>query len=359
MAVNEVSKSWFCVFNNPVDHGYDGTPEEICNKLRDEWINGSNTRSGAWLYCISADGLHHIHMVLEDKKNMRFSAVKKEYCCGMHIEPTKGSKKEVEDYIHKRGKFEEKGEVVVCCVQFGDIKGAQGRRTDLVRISEMIDDGLMPQDIFSEDVNSLRYKGLVRDMFFLKKEKETPIVRDVKVYWHTGESGSGKSYSRVLLSQEVGEDDIFFLTTFGSGAFDNYCGQSVLWIEDYRGEFSFSMFLRLLDVYKCEVPARYSNVKAIWNEVHITSVLTPMQCYADKTNSIDNIKQLLRRITSVLYHYKSDLGYGFMEFSPFETWNNMFKSVQTTLKMDKEAVLFAEELKNDSESWLSSEDLVK
>lgn len=329
------SFSWFCVFNNPADHGYTGTPEEVCNRLRDEWIEGSETRTGAWLYCISAEGLHHIHMVLEDQKKMTFAAIKKSYCKGMHFEPTKGTKKDVEDYIHKRGKFEEKGEKIICCVQHGEIKGRQGKRTDLTKLADLIAEGMTPNEILSSDANAFKYKGMIKDMYFMKREKETPITREVKVYWHMGETGSGKSFSRVALAEEIGEENIYFLTTFGTGAFDNYCAQKVLWIDDYRGEFPFPMLLRLLDVYKCEVPARYSNVKALWSEVHITSVLTPSQCYPDHRDSIDTIQQLLRRITSVIYHFKTELGFYSMEHNPFTTFNAMWKASEEIRTSDK------------------------
>lgn len=321
----EVSKSWFAVFNNPADHGYTGTPEEVCNRLRDEWCNGSDTRSGAWLYCVSADGLHHMHMVLEDTKSMRFSTIKQTYAKGMHFEPTKGNKKQVEDYINKRGEFAEKGEKILFSVVSGEIKGRQGRRTDINKIYDLIAEGFTPSEIMESDPNSFKYKNMIKDMYFMKREKDTPIVRPVKVYWHTGETGSGKSFARVLLSQKVGEDNIYFLTTYGAGAFDNYCGQKVLWIEDYRGEFPFPMFLRLLDVYKCEVPARYSNVKALWDEIHITSVLTPMQCYPDHCGSHDTIEQLLRRITSIVYHFQTPNGFSSFENDPRTTYNAMWQ----------------------------------
>ncbi len=83
--MDSVSCSWFAVFNNPVEHGYAGTPQEICESLRDEWIKDSKTRTGAWVYCVSADALHHVHMVLEDTVSMRFSKVKKEYAKGAHF----------------------------------------------------------------------------------------------------------------------------------------------------------------------------------------------------------------------------------------------------------------------------------
>jgi DNA mismatch repair protein MutL len=34
MAYDTISRSWFCVLNNPRDHGYTGSPQEICEKLR-------------------------------------------------------------------------------------------------------------------------------------------------------------------------------------------------------------------------------------------------------------------------------------------------------------------------------------
>ena len=38
-----VSKSWFITFNNPAEHGYSGSPEEVCNRLKDEWIKDSES----------------------------------------------------------------------------------------------------------------------------------------------------------------------------------------------------------------------------------------------------------------------------------------------------------------------------
>lgn len=78
-----VTRSWFAVFNNPKEHGYDGTPLEVIERLRDEWVSPEHPeRTGAWMYCISADGLHHVHMVLEDTKPMRFSVIKKAMLSG-------------------------------------------------------------------------------------------------------------------------------------------------------------------------------------------------------------------------------------------------------------------------------------
>ena len=42
------SRSWFAVFNNPQDHGYDGKPIEVLERLKNEWIENNPTRTGAW-----------------------------------------------------------------------------------------------------------------------------------------------------------------------------------------------------------------------------------------------------------------------------------------------------------------------
>lgn len=304
-----VSRSWFCVFNNPADHGYTGTPQEICEKLRDEWIKDSETRSGAWAYCISEAGLHHVHMVLEDLKPMRFSAIKKEYCPGMHFEATKGTKRQAEAYINKEGKFAEKGETIEHLCTFGEIKGRQGRRSDLVDYYERLEAGETVQDILRDTPKAYTHLSVLKNMYFDIRSSKTPIVRDMRVFWHTGPSGSGKSYERVKLAEEIGEENIYYLTSFNSGSFDRYNGERVLWIEDFRGEFKLQEFLRMLDKYKAEIPARYCNVKALWDEVHITSVLTPCEVYNKSTlDDNDRIEQLLRRITSICYHFRTGCG---------------------------------------------------
>ena len=51
-------------------------------------------------------------MVLSDDTAHRFSYIKKLYpMC--HAEETKGSKKEAEDYIYKKGKFEDSTEKIL------------------------------------------------------------------------------------------------------------------------------------------------------------------------------------------------------------------------------------------------------
>lgn len=355
MAKEAVSKSWFAEFNNPEKHGYEGTPHAICERLKAEWCC-EETRTGAWAYCIKhyvghypifdEDGkflryalavmdeekekipkdLPHVHMVLEDAKAMRFSFVKNTYAIGMHFEGTKGSKSEAEDYISKSGNYSEKEkkeaglpwEEVIYVARHGVIRGRQGQRSDIQNISSLLREGKTPLEILSESFGYYRYESMIRSAYFDKRDRETPAEREVKVIWHTGASGSGKSYSRMDLQAREGESRVFYLSSYGRGMFDKYNGEPILWIEDFKGEIKFGDLLRYLDIYKCDLPARFKNGKALWTEVHITSVLHPLGAYrrmlSERDQKGDSADQLLRRIHCIRYHWKDGEGYHARDF---------------------------------------------
>lgn len=309
---SEISKSWFAVLNNPADHGYSGTPEEVCQKLRDEWTANSSTRAGAWAYCISATGLHHIHMVLEDAVSMRFSKIRGTYAAGMHFEATRGNKEQAEDYINKRGKFEEKSEQILYLCRAGEIKAAQGKRSDLEEIAAMLDEGKTPAEIMSADFSYRRYERMIRSAYFARRKQDTPVKREVQVHYLVGESGSGKSYTYVTLCAERGEDSVYFFSDYEGGGWDAYQGQAKLFLDEYKGQFSFGLLLQLLDGYKIQVHARYSNIYALWDEVFITSVFPPEELYKkmveESARGRDKQQQLLRRISDITYCFVDAAG---------------------------------------------------
>lgn len=319
---DSVSKSWFCVFNNPAEHGYEGTPDEILEHLRDDWISGSTSRTGAWIYCVSAEGLHHVHMVLEDDKAMRFSLIKKNYAVGAHIEPTKGTKDQAEAYIEKRGKWEEKDEQILASLRHGEIKGAQGKRQDLSLIQDLIEQGMKPAEIMELDISYRRYDKLIRDHYFRQRERETPICREVRVVWHVGFPGSGKTYSYVRLLEDH-PDDVYFTTHYQNGWLDSYGGERYLFLDEFRGQIKYEILLSMLQGYKTRFYARYTNVIGLWNEVHVSSVFPPELVYESmvlENRNIDSVRQLSRRISSIIYHYRNTKGEYCQYELPFEKY---------------------------------------
>lgn len=309
MDSKESSRSWFCVLNNPQEI-YIGEPHEIVDRVLEEWCQNYPTRTGAVAYCISSEGLHHLHMVLEDSNKVRFSALKKVYPKA-HLEPTKGTKEQAEDYIHKRGKFEEKGEQVVYIEQHGEIKGAQGQRKDLENIADLIETGKTPNEILDMNFAYRKYEKMIRDGYYRKRYKETPIQRELKSYWHLGESGTGKTYTFVNLVKKHGADNVYMVNDYNN-PFDKYNGEPVIFLDEFRGQMQFFKMLNtILSEYRVQVPCRYANVYALWSEVHITSVLPPELVYGKmvhENRDLDSFKQLMRRISYLVYHYVDEDG---------------------------------------------------
>lgn len=301
-------RSWFCVLNNPQNIFGDLSPDEMVNRAIDLWCEDKPTRSCGVNFEIGESRTPHMHMVLEDSSKVRFSTIQKLFK-GIHIEPTRGSKEQALDYINKRGAFEEKAHTVVVPAAIrGEIKSNQGKRKDMEIIQDMIEKGMTPNEIYDSDIRFRQYEKCIKSHYYRKRYLETPSVRDVKVYWHLGESGSGKSYTYVKLVEKLGADKVFFLNDYDNGGFDTYNGEEILFMDEFKGNIKFSVLLGLLDKYRVQVHCRYSNVCSLWSEVHITSVLAPEDAYrfmvSDDVRDKDKVEQLLRRIYRVVYHYK-------------------------------------------------------
>lgn len=320
-----VSRSWFAVLPNPEKNGYPGTPEEVVEKLKTEWVQDNPLKRGYWAYCISAKGMPHIHMVLEGTGSMRFSAVKKAYPSA-HLEPTKGSKKQVLAYINKESPFEEKGEQVITSISYGNIEGNKQyalHNADSIfcAIERMIEEGMTPSQIMEVDIRLRKEENIIRKCYFAKRYKETPPQRKITVIWHLGDSGSGKSFTYVKLCEEHGDDNVYFFSDYankGNGGFDTYCGEPILFMDELKGNaLPFELLLMITQGYRTQVHCRYSNCYALWTEVHITSVYAPEDIYRETVSKErqdkDTIKQLLRRITKYVYHYKQGEQYKIFE----------------------------------------------
>ena len=306
----ESSRSWFCVLNNPQSVFPDiENPEDMVQAAIDKWCADKPYRTCAVNYEIGDTGNHHMHMVLEDPSKSRFSAVQKLFP-SIHIERTRGNKEQAEDYILKRGRFAEKNHTIVVPAQFkGQIKANQGKRNDLDAIQELIEQGKTPNEIMDLNIHYRNHETLIKKAYFRKRCNETPALRQVNIYWHCGESGSGKTYEYIKLCEKYGEENVYLLNDYDKGGFDNYIGQKVLCMDEFRGQMRFALLMNLLDGYKVQIPCRYTNSYALWDDVHIFTVQPPEMVYkhmVEENRNIDTFEQLKRRITSVIYHFKKE-----------------------------------------------------
>lgn len=309
------SRSWFIVLPNPEKHSEVFASLEdkkkICEEVVYRWTETNpDSRSACCLYCRSADDLDHLHMVLENKNGTAFKTLKNWFenlfGCSPHIEATKGNKSQVEDYINKRGKFEEKGEVILERFKIGELVGNQGRRTDLTLLYEMVQNGMTPNQILELNPEAYRFETHLNKMFYNKRKKEIGIVRDVHFHWECGPTGCGKSNVYYEIAKKYGEESIYYVNCESGHIFDNYDGQPFVFLDEFRGGvLRWGELLSLTDKYVTPVAARYSNKYSLWTHIFVSVVNPPDITYSELlfNKGLDNFAQLSRRLESVCYHY--------------------------------------------------------
>lgn len=329
-------KSFFITINNPLEHGY--THEKIIDIMHTKFKHRVY-----WAMCDEKGSTYHTHIYVLLSAKKRWSSVQKAYPHS-HIETeTRGTPQECRAYLRKEGsKYMDKAET-----NFPDTFYEEGeipkviisndRAQMLQQIEELLNDGMRPSEIFNLSITFRQYEKIIRDHFFQKRFEETPPLREIKVYYHMGESGSGKSYHYVKLCEKYGADNVCFCsdTSNNCTAFlDKYEAQQVLFIDETKkNSFNFAYILQLLQGYRTPVHCRYSNCYSLWNEVHITSIYEPHDLYegmVDYNNrSVDSEYQLLRRITYYVYHWKTEDG----EYHEYEIPASQYTNYQDLIYM--------------------------
>lgn len=306
------------------------SPSEMCQYVVDKWCHSkpNSERTAACVYCISEKGLHHLHIVFECANDDKFTltTVQKLFNNKMHGEVTRGTKKQVEDYIWKQGTFEEKGEDIVARYQHGDLKGNQGQRSDLMALHKMIfEENKTPDEILSYKTNASYFEAkkyaTLQNMFMYKKKSEIPVKRDVYVSWDVGGTGSGKTYQYQKDFEEHGQYGVFRTTNYLNGWLDNYVFQKIAYFDEFRGGLTYSQLLDLTEGYKSDFHCRGTNndKPVAWETLHICSPYFPDGVYnkmvSEAERGIDSIAQIMRRIKEINYFAADVPGEG-----PFHKW---------------------------------------
>lgn len=288
-------------------------PEYVAEFFSNKWIQSGKGRTCAITVCMSETNLYHLHACLYGNTTTLKAVA--DILFGSHVEPIMGGKKELEEYITKSGKYAESEEQVLYTLGLDNVQGKQGARSDLEEIEEMLEQGYTPQEILKTSFRYYRYEKMILSAYTNIRVSEAPIIKDILVEYHIGETGSGKSYYYVQLCTEFSPDDIYVMNDFdnsGSGGLDNYMkvgAPPILFIDEYKGELSYTKLLTMLNPYtRMETHARYSNIKNLWERVVITSVFPPEEVYRimvqENLRHTDSYQQLLRRINKIVYHYK-------------------------------------------------------
>ena len=285
-------------------------PDILAHHFTKIWENSGSGRKAAIAVCMSNKGCYHAHMACYGNTTTLNTVAKVLF--NSHVETQKGTKKQLTDYFIKDGKYKsQNNEKVLYTLGLENIQDRQGKILHSENIQDLINQGLSPKDIFYNNFNYRRQAKEIYQAHLDKRLKDTPIIKNMKVYWHTGESGSGKSYFYLTLCNKHGEENIYMINDLQNGDFDNYIvngSPNILFIDDLKDEIKYKQLLTTLDVYsRTQTHCRYVNAYNLWTEVHITSIFPPEGIYErlipEELREQDSLKQLIRRITYIVYHY--------------------------------------------------------
>ena len=312
MTKDSQSRKYQFTINNPQDHNI--THECIIQKLS----SLSTCEYIALCDEIGKDHTFHTHAFVAYGNAKKFSTMKNLFPTS-HIESCNGSNAQNRDYIFKTGKWKgtqkEDTRIEGSQEEWGTIPDDSKPRTEaeiMAKIEEYIFvQQMTPREIFAEGAIFVKNEKVVRRTFFEKKISETPYYKEVKVVYHIGEAGTGKSFHAKKLIDEYGEEEVYVATDYSNGGtatFDRYCGERILFMDEFKGNLPHSFLLMILDRYRCDIHCRYANASALWTEVHVSTIFPVEKLYSkmvdDSEYNLDPIQQLKRRVSEYVYHYK-------------------------------------------------------
>ena len=289
-------------------------PQFLAEYLTNLWEESGKDRTCAVAVCISEKGLYHAHMALYTDNSTTLANVSR-ILFDSHIEPQLGGKAELTGYIEKTGKYAEKGEQVLFTKGLEAIQDRQGQRNDLAEIEALLQDGLKPEEIFAHSFRYRKYEKMIKADYLARRIKETPLKKDMWNEYHVGESGTGKTYTYIQLCEEHSADEVYLCNDYSNagssgGGFDFYTNSpaKIIVLDEFRGGMPFNQLLSMLDVYsRNQQHCRFQNTYCLWTSVIICSIYPPEKVYAfmvdDTEQDTDSIRQLLRRLNVIVYHY--------------------------------------------------------
>lgn len=296
------SRKWQITINNPVEKGYNH--EKIIEIMKQY--------TGCVYWCMSdetgAEGTFHTHIYLVCANAVKFTVMKNRFDGG-HFEMCKGTSKDNRDYVFKDGKWKntekettnhadshyESGEMPI---------ERQGKRNDLEDLYDMINSGMSDADILKDSPSYMMQLDAIRKTReIIQAEKFQSETRDIRVTYFYGPPGTGKT----RFVWEAYRTDAYIVSDY-KHPFDEYRGQEVLVLDEFRSGFEMPLMLRLLDIYPLVLPARYNNKQACYSKVYILSNIGLEKQYMwYQKNEPETWRAFLRRIHAVNYFTGEDI----------------------------------------------------
>lgn len=334
MEISEDSafRAYMLTGNNPqklldgLDLDFEAASEEELQTglqfLVDTWVSGDRNHKArnpeingvAATFERGKEGTAHAHLYICCKNAIKIKSVKRRFP-GFHIDILKGSDEEAKDYIYKRNRYSDKAFTQLCePMEWGEYfcsNGSSGGDKMHDVAERYIRQGMTPNQIMLVEPRFARFEKMVQALYNAYIQSQVPTFRDVYIEWHLGKSGTGKTHTYLELCDKYGADNVYLVSGTSKHPWDGYSEtvKKVVIDELRANTFDTSELLAICDGYRIFLNARYRDRLANWDELHVTSIISPdalwEKCkYAG--DSRDTFDQLLRRINAITYHYIDD-----------------------------------------------------
>lgn len=189
----------------------------------------------------------------------------------IHWEKRKGSREQARDYCRKLETRKPNTTPLEDGIWLANINGLG---PGLRRMVESAQDGERLGDIVDADPETfVRYRGGIEQLVArAQRKRHRAELRDVKIVWIIGASGSGKSmavYNHIKNRE--------FYRKRNHKWWSGYEGEPIVWWDDFSPrDVDFTDLLAYLDRYGVEGETKGGHVQLIYTEIYITSVESPI-----------------------------------------------------------------------------------
>lgn len=263
MSRESQSKRWAFTWNNPGEQRPVWAPTDM------EYLVYQGERG--------ANGTEHIQGYVRFNRRVRLSQAKRLLDANaIHLAVARGNEEQNRTYCTKEdtrlwGPVEHGA--------YAAEEGRQGRRTDIKECTDAITAGLPMKEVALRhpEIYVKYHVGL--NQFKAISAPLPALRREVQVLCLWGPTGTGKTYRARMAHPEA------YIATPGRDPWGLYRGENCVIFDefDYR-RWTIQEMNRYLDVWRCQLDARYNDRYAEWTRVVICSNLDPTQFWPDEPN---------------------------------------------------------------------------
>jgi len=255
----------------------------------------SNLKYAIYQYEKGENGTPHIQAFVIYKNNKRFKNVKQDFPTGHLIVPN-GSNVENRDYCTK------KDTRLAPPIEIGEFSEMRSRN-DIVLFLEALKLGA--SNVLLQNMFPVLYTQFGPDKIekmrqdFLKEEHGQKFRENITVTYIYGNTRLGKT---TYVYDKYPIKDICRVHNYERGTFEDYMFQKILVLDEFTGKIDITFMNNLLDKFPVNLPARFANRTACFDEVYIISNLPISELYKEERAATPEVyNAFVKRIQNIIY----------------------------------------------------------